>query len=75
MYLMVIESMLHQLEEVHQATKLVCGTITKKKIWEQNSKNALNFEVFVKDAGEFSDFVVVYSMLSLDSGIVGSAWV
>jgi hypothetical protein len=31
--------------------------------------------VFVKDAGEFYDFVVVYSMLSLESGNVGSAWV
>jgi hypothetical protein len=49
--------------------------MTKKKIWEQNSKNALYFEVFVKDAGEFCDFVVVCSMLSFDSGNVGSAWV
>jgi hypothetical protein len=31
--------------------------------------------VFVKDAGEFCDFMVVYSMLSLDCGNVSSAWV
>jgi len=61
---MVIEFMLHQLEEVHQATKLV---------WHNNKEENLGAKF--KDAREFCDFMVVFSMLSLDCGNVSSAWV